>query len=183
MLQKISDISHSMKQLKLFKNDYKKGFGGDLLVGKRKTKRPLSLKESIHLNLKSELKSVFNPSNISLLELIRRTAREFNIKIYDLALVWSHIHLVIKIKSREDYNAFIKVLTARIAIAIRKFKPEVEEVFTLRPFTRIISWGRDFKSVLNYLIINQMEAANVYWRKSKRNTKKKTTNTKRKPPA
>ncbi|MEZ0391905.1 MAG: hypothetical protein ACAH59_06800, partial [Pseudobdellovibrionaceae bacterium] len=37
-------------------------------------------------------------------------------------------------------------------------KPHLKTLFTLRPFTRLISWGRDFKSVVEYLILNQMEA-------------------------
>jgi len=32
------------------------------------------------------------------------------------------------------------------------------KIFTLRPFTRILKWGRDLKGVFNYLKINQMES-------------------------
>ena len=42
------------KQLTLFPNQTKKFFGGALLYKKRKSKRPLSKKDSIHLVLRSE---------------------------------------------------------------------------------------------------------------------------------
>ncbi len=141
-----------------FLADYKKEFGGALLEGKRKTKRPLSTKHPLHLVLKSSCSGVFAPGNISLEKLIRSQAKKFGLKIYDLALNWSHIHFILKIESRKDYNKFVRSLTAILAKRIRKFKPHLEVIFELRPFTRIMSWGRDFKRGLDYLILNQIEA-------------------------
>ena len=143
-----------MKQMKFsfFNNDYKKGFGGSLLVGKRKEKRPLTTKSPIHLILKSDLKSIFKPTDKNLENILRRTAEEFNVKLYDLAINWSHIHFLIKIKDKKDYVKFIRALTARLALKFGK------KLFTLRPFTRILSWGRDFRNVLNYVLKNQRQA-------------------------
>lgn len=147
-----------MKQMKFsfFKNDYKKAFGGSLLVGKRKSKRPLTTKSPIHLILKSDQRKVFQPFNKNLQSLILDTAKEFNVKIYDLALNWSHIHFLIKLKNKNDYNKFIRALTSRLAIKLGK------KLFTLRPFTRIISWGRDFKNALQYILKNQKEAQGTF---------------------
>lgn len=148
-----------MRQLGFtFLKDYKKEFGGSLLVGKRKSKRPLSTKHPIHLILKSCNKKVFNPSNGSLEKLIRSQAQKFDVKIYDLALNWSHIHFLIKLQNKEDYKKFIRSLTSILAQRIRQAKDDLKEIFTLRPFTRIVTWGRDFKTVLSYQVLNQMEA-------------------------
>ena len=57
-----------------FIKDYRKEFGGSLLEGKRKTKRPLSTKHPLHLILKSSYSGVFAPGNISLEKLIRSQA-------------------------------------------------------------------------------------------------------------
>ena len=141
-----------------FLQDYKKEFGGSLLIGKRKDKRPLSTKHPIHLILKSCHKRVFNPSNMSLEKLIRDQAKKFNIKIYDMAVNWSHIHLVIQLKDKNDYTRFIRSLTSIMASKIRKVFPCLKEIFTLRPYTRIISWGRQFKNALQYQVINKMES-------------------------
>ncbi len=95
---------------------------------------------------------------MSLEKLIRDQAKKFNIKIYDMAVNWSHIHLVIQLKDKNDYTKFIRSLTSIITSKIRKVLPHLEEVFTLRPYTRIISWGRQFKNALRYQVINQMES-------------------------
>lgn len=150
-----------MRQLQMgFLNDYKKEFGGLLLVGKRKTARPLSTKAPIHLVIKSYHKSLFNPGNFLLEKLIKNQAQNFNIKIYDFALNWSHIHLVIRLRHRSDYVKFIRFLASLLAQKIRSAK-KLEKIFTLRPYTRILTWGRQFKKVLEYQILNQLEARHL----------------------
>lgn len=149
-----------------FLKDYKKEFGGSLLSGKRKTRRPLSTKAPMHLILKADHK-VFNPANQSLQKLIRRIAGQFDIKLYDLAVNWSHIHFLIKIKDRKDYVGFIRALTSCISQAVVKSKGLKEKLFTLRPFTRILSWGRDLKNLFSYITLNQMEAWGLIKREKK----------------
>ena len=161
-----------MKQTSFsFLKDYKKEFGGSLLLGKRKTRRPLSTKSPIHLILKASQKGVFSPSNHSLKNLIRKTAQQFDIHIYDLAINWSHIHFLIRIKSREDYVRFIRALSSLLSQAVLKSKSRMvlqcAKLFTLRPFTRILSWGRDLKTVFGYVMINQMEAFGLVRRKKR----------------
>ena len=187
-----------MKQTSFrFLKDYKKEFGGSLLIGKRKTRRPLSTKAPIHLILKANQKAVFSPSNRSLQNLIRNTAKQFDIHLYDLAVNWSHIHFLIRIKSREDYVRFIRALSSLLSQAVLKSKKRTAfqngsqsqvrnsqisktqgsdkdvftensentaKLFTLRPFTRILSWGMDFKPAFQYLTTNQLEAFGLVWR-------------------
>ena len=156
-----------------FMKDYRKEFGGSLLLGKRKSKRPLSTKHPIHLVLKSVEKNLFNPGNRSLENLIRNEASRFGIKVYDLALNWSHIHILFRLKNKTDYVKFIRSLTAILSIRIRKAKPTIKTIFNLRPFTRIISWGRDFKRALNYQTLNQLESLGLIVRPKKINPAKK----------
>ncbi len=153
-------------------NKSKNQHGGSLLEGKRKGRRALSNKHAIHLILKSDLKGVFNPGNRRLEQLIRNTAERFSVRIYSTALNWSHIHCVITIKDRKDYNAFIRVLTSILALRIRKHKSFTGKVFTLRPFTRILNWGRDFKNVLSYLVLNQLESLGMVIRPKKAKNRK-----------
>jgi hypothetical protein len=76
-----------MRQLKLgFLNDYKKEFGGSLLLGKRKTARPLAVKSPIHLVLKTTKLKPFNPTNRKLETIIKAHASKYKIKLYDFAL-------------------------------------------------------------------------------------------------
>jgi REP element-mobilizing transposase RayT len=160
-----------MKQITMgFLNDYKKEFGGSLLVGRRKTRRPLSTKDPMHLVVRSELSGTFSPSNRSLERLIRSTAKRFGVKVYDLALNWSHIHAVIRIRNRDSSNSFIRALTGTIARKIQISKNPTEKIFSFRPFTRILTSGRDFRNVLQYQIINQMEARGLLNRKKRSGT-------------
>jgi len=178
-----------------FIKDYKKQFGGTLLLGKRKMKRPLSTKNPIHLILKSNRKDIFKPGNRSLENLIRSQCERFSIHIYDFALNWSHVHLLIRIRDRQDYIKFIRALTSLIATRVRQFQNEIrngnlgrepcqsdsdlQKIFTLRPFTRIINWGRDFKNALSYQILNQFEALGMISRKKKKTKFKLTSHKKR----
>jgi REP element-mobilizing transposase RayT len=161
-----------MKQTTMgFFGKSRKEHGGSLFKGKRKEARPLSTKHPIHLTLKSTGNSFFYPSNRALDKLIRNCADKYNIKIYDLALNWSHIHAMILIPTREAYKAFIKTLTSLIVELISKQRGrKLTQIFDLLPYTRILSWGREFKKVLEYIIQNQMEALGLISRKKKSKT-------------
>lgn len=66
--------SGNLNQKSLVAGTLKKGFGGDLMLGKRKTKRPLSTTQPIHLVLKSDHKFIFNCRNVTLIRLIDQQA-------------------------------------------------------------------------------------------------------------
>jgi len=142
-----------------FTKNYPKEFGGSLLLGKRKSTRPLSTKDPIFMTLKSTHTSFFNPSTRSLERVIREHAAKYQIKIHEFSLNWNHIHFAISIPSKENYLAFIRTLTAEIVRLLSKaLGKNLKGLFDLRPHTRIVSWGRELKSVIDYIILNQMEA-------------------------
>ncbi|HEY8272528.1 MAG TPA: transposase [Pseudobdellovibrionaceae bacterium] len=115
-------------------------FGGSSLLGKRKTARPLSTKKPLHLVLKSQGSSLFNPGNRDLEKLIKDHAKKYSIAVYAFSFNWSHIHLVIKLTTRESYRAFIRTVTAAIVSFLSKQKGRtLKGTFTLRPFTRIFT--------------------------------------------
>ena len=125
-------VGKNQKHLKIF--------GGETLVGKRKTARPLSDKKPIHLVLRSNSVKVFTPTNKSLKRLIYNLAEKYTIKIYELALNHNHIHFVIKLKDKELYKFFIRELTSKMALAVRKKLPHLKTILSLRPWTRILEW-------------------------------------------
>jgi len=142
-----------------FTKNYPKEFGGSLLLGKRKEARPLSTKHPIFMTLKSTHTSFFNPSTRSLERVIREYAAKYQIKIHEFSLNWTHIHFAISIPSKENYLAFIRTLTAEIVRLLSKaLGKNLKGLFDLRPHSRIVTWGRELKSVIDYIILNQMEA-------------------------
>ncbi|MEK6774888.1 MAG: hypothetical protein AABY64_13170 [Bdellovibrionota bacterium] len=144
--------------------------GGTQAVNKRKSQRTLSTKSPIHLVLRSDkAKGVcsFVNHQIVLNKLITRLAKKHRIKIYAHAINWNHIHFVIRVFHRRNYNCWIRDLTGQIVQYISlKTKTHLSEFFTVRPYTRLVSWGREFKTVIEYQILNKMEVFGLRPRKS-----------------
>jgi len=167
-----------MKQTSFFKN-IKKSFGPKDLIGKRKHRRPLSSRHVMHLVLRSEkvvkLGRFFKFKNMIKKELYR-LANKFGIKIYRVTIAGNHIHLNIQIQSRALYVKFISAFTGIVALKILKSKvavldnlsdinktlaPSDEKFWISRPFTRILSWGKDLRTALNYTVQNHYEALGI----------------------
>ena len=159
-----------MKQLNFsFIQNYKQSFGGSLLAGRRKTSRPLSFRKPLHLVLKSTGSSCFNPGNRKLQQILLDQASKYKIRVYDLSLNWSHIHILVRLPSREAYLAFIRTVTALITACVSKQKGKaLSKLFDLRPFTRILSWGKDFRNVKDYHKLNDQEAWGLITRRKLR---------------
>lgn len=146
--------SSAMKQLSLFK--ISKSFGGELLVDKRKTYRPISSQNPIHLVMRSEevLKcGGFKTHRRQVQELIFKYSQAYNIKIYSLVICSNHLHLVIRYQNKNEFQNFLRVISGLIAKNISLTKG----FWLHRPFTRVLSWGRDFENALNYIDKNQLE--------------------------
>ncbi|MBC7370755.1 MAG: hypothetical protein H7326_04270 [Bdellovibrionaceae bacterium] len=164
-----------MKQFSFeFLNNFRHSFGGSLLEGKRKSARTLSTKRPIHLILKTSHSRFFNPGNRALVAFIQAWASRFKIKVLRTSLNWTHIHMIILIPSRSAYNAFIRAVTAAIVQKICKAKgPSFKGIFDLRPFTRILSWGKDLKNVFEYHDLNDLEAFGYIVREKKSKARRK----------
>ena len=160
-----------------FLRDYKKEFGGNLLYGKRKIARPISTKHPMHLVLKSTGSNCFTPDSRKIESLIRSQASKYKIKLYKFSLNWSHIHMLILLPSKEAYLKFIRTLTSLLVSLLSKLKGKsLKGLFDLRPFTRILSWGREFKTIIAYHELNDMEARG--FKRAKTKTKKSGSSSK-----
>ncbi len=109
-----------IKQLTLFPNQQKKFFGGALLYKKRKSKRPLSKKDSLHLVLRSEWamgKDSFlaRRNHQVIKQILVRFSKKFGVRVYQQAINSNHIHLLLRITNRTLYKAFIKAIAGQIA--------------------------------------------------------------------
>ncbi|MBX9769192.1 MAG: transposase [Bdellovibrionales bacterium] len=169
-------------QLTLFKKDLR-FHGGRLLLGKRKSLRPLSTKDPIHLVPRSSWAkgrwSFLRPQNKpAIAYMIKALSEKYGVRIYRTAIQSNHLHLVLKIESRRTYKAFIRVLSAKIAVHVMKqetfeafrktlspsrgYGPEPQgkgqKFWQFRPFTRVLNWGKDFQRCCGYVIQNILEA-------------------------
>ena len=140
-----------MRQLKLFKVD-PITHGGAIAKGKRKTRRPLCSKRVIHLTLKAHKNILYSHKGF-IEEELRRLGKKFNLKIYSIAVNLDHLHIAVKISDRKSYLSFIRSFTGLVARELGK------KLWALLPHTRLVSWGRAYKKLLQYLELNRKEAS------------------------
>lgn len=140
-------------------------FGGAYLKNSNpKEKRPISIKNSMHLVMRSQ----HEKGSRSLLkfektikEIINAQGRRFGVKIYRQANGGNHLHLIVLPRSRQAFNGFIRSISgliARLVLQAQRGAAVGIQFWEKRPFTRIVSWGREFQKVCDYLMINALEA-------------------------
>lgn len=138
-------------------------FGGSLTDSSNpKTKRPLDSKKPIHLIFKANRSVLRLPKTFSRVEsLLEQKAKKYGVKIYKKANVGNHIHLVVRMTNRKLWNGFIRDFTSRLAHELRSLGivAKKQKLWKHRPFTRIVQgWQKAYKSVLDYIYLNQLEA-------------------------
>lgn len=153
------------RQLSLFNDKRQAAFGGGRLKSHPKQARPLSTKAPIHLVLRSEnargARSFLRvPKDAR--RIFERTCAKRGIKIYKYANVGNHFHVVLRLTKLFQWKPFIRELTSRLAALVEG----QARFWTGRPFTRIVhGWGKNFRTVISYVVLNQMEAAGLLTRR------------------
>lgn len=193
-------------QQNLFQTSARRFFGGELLYNRRKSRRPFSTREPLHLVLRSSwgrgMNSFLQKRNKKAIEkIIQFAALKYGIRIYEKAIVGNHIHLLVRCKCKKSYHAFISVISGQIASHVmrylsyknfkkyfsntsyannfqrssknagggqhqqRRYKRQQihkqskgQQFWDFRPFSRIVTWGLDFRNCLRYVNKNMLEA-------------------------
>ena len=159
-----------MKQLELLKKQ-NSAHGGELFTTRkaRTTPRPLAVKSTMHLVLRSKKArhdwSFKNPTNeTKIKQIVQKFSDRYGVKVISLANVGNHLHFHIKLSNRYNYKPFIRAITAGIMMAVtrtsrwKKIKELSEEGFwDYRPFTRIVQSYRAFLNLRDYIYLNQLE--------------------------
>ncbi len=150
-------------------NSPKAYFGGSLLVGKRRGARPLSSKHALHLVMRSTRakgSNSFLKHQKQIKYQLSRQAKNFGVRIYQYSNVGNHLHLLIRIHSRREYKKFIRAISSLIQGIVTKTlganqkvgSQKSKEIFwDFRPFSRVVSWGKDFRIASAYVIKNTLE--------------------------
>lgn len=139
--------------------------GGSLRAGRRKLARPIDTKRPLHLVLRSsrargELSFLRKRNRSKVEALLRRYARRFHVKIYDLANAGNHLHVVLRAQSRQGFQNFLRTVSAMIARAVTGAKKGVKagRFWDALAYTRVVEWGRSFVAMRAYLSRNRLEA-------------------------
>lgn len=171
-----------MQQSLYFKNrtKFRKEHGGDLSIRRRKSKRPLTIKNPFHVTLRSEFatgkRSLLRHKNL-IYKILNKSSRRFGVKIYQQAICGNHIHLLVRGRQRFAIQNFFRVVAGHIAQKILELHPILDherrrgnasangskmkytrKFWGALLYSRMVRWGRDYSNVVNYIERNVLEA-------------------------
>lgn len=141
-------------------------FGGSMLIGTRKSARPLSRKHALHLILRSSRAKgpwSFLKHRANIQTLLNREAKKFGIRFYKVSYNGNHLHFLLRIHSRNEYKKFIRAISSLIAGKVTRTlgRRGIGTFWDARPFSRVVTFGRDFRYVANYVLQNALEAVGL----------------------
>jgi len=158
----------------------KDAFGGSLLKGNPKGKRPLDSKLPLLLTMRAHKSVLRLPRTFARVqEIIAAVAAKHGFTVYEQANVGNHLHLLIKIPHVRAWAAFIRELSGRIAQAAAAIIEGVKDgsacgagFWLYRPHTRIVrGWGKAYRVAKDYVGLNQLEALGFISRKETKTLK------------
>ena len=92
---------------------------------------------------------------------IPEKATYFGIRLFHFAVMRNHLHMLILAEDRKALSNFLRVVTgvsARRALGAEKGRGKRQKMWDARPYSRVLSWGREFENVLAYIERNILEA-------------------------
>ena len=156
-----------------FRRDWTE-YGGELRKTRegRKTKRPLSYRETMHVVLRSSKAKgdwSFRKSKHrkNILRLVEKFSVIYDVQVLSMANVGNHLHLHLKLINRATYIAFIRAVSGAIVMTVtgisRWTKPiaDKSKFWDHRPFSRIVLSLRQFLTLRDYVAENQLEGQGV----------------------
>jgi len=142
------------------------GHGGRESRGHRKGERPVSVRRPMHVTLHSH--RARGPWSLRrhervVSEAMRSCAARAGVRVYDFANVGSHIHLLLRARKREAFQAFLRSfagIVARRVTGSKKGRPlQGGPFWSGLAWSRLVAWGRDYWGVRHYIFRNHLEAA------------------------
>ena len=143
--------------------------GHDLRKGKRKIARPIDPKRPLHVVLRAsqargEWSMLHKRNKSRIFLLINQWAEQFGVEIYRFSNVGNHLHVLVLPGSRKGFQSFLRVVTGAIAFLVtgtRKGRELKKRFWDTLAFSRVVSWGREFKAVSVYFAKNLLEGLGI----------------------
>ncbi len=138
--------------------------GGAVRRGRRKLERPVSVRRPMHVVLTSQRARgswSLRRHERAVRDALRAMARRFGIRVYDFANVGTHLHLLVRSRRRESFQAFLRSfagIVARQVTGARRGRPS-GRFFCGIAWSRVVGWGRDYLGVRHYVFRNEIEGA------------------------
>jgi REP element-mobilizing transposase RayT len=156
------------KQHSMIKKTYppdKSRFGGSLLKGNPKGRRPYHSGVALHVVLRSSRAK--GPLSLhrrykAIRRLICKQADTFGVKLYRVANSGNHIHLLLRPSAeRKEFANFMRAISgliARLILKAERGNKKGIKFWDARPFSRIVNWGKSFGICVRYVEKNILEA-------------------------
>jgi REP element-mobilizing transposase RayT len=135
--------------------------GGAVRRGRRKLERPVSTRRPMHVVLSSERARgawSLRRHERTVRDALRKMAHRFGVLVYDFANVGSHLHLLVRVRRRDAFQAFLRAfagIVARRVTGARRGRPS-GRFFSGLAWSRVVAWGRDYLGVRHYVFRNQI---------------------------
>ncbi|MBI2605879.1 MAG: transposase [Deltaproteobacteria bacterium] len=145
--------------------------GSSLRTGKRKIARPIDTKRAMHLVMRatrargpwSMLREEHKPK---IERLVHLASSRHGVRVYRFSNVGNHLHLLVRARTRVGFQNFLRVITAQtaaLATGARKGNPK-GRFWDALAYSRVVSWGREFKKLQAYLSKNLLEGMRLFLR-------------------
>lgn len=98
--------------------------------------------------------------------LIQRASTGHGVRVYRFSNVGNHLHLLVRARTREGFQNFLRVITAQTAALVtgaRKGNPR-GKFWDALAYSRVVGWGREFKKLQAYLSKNLLEGMRLFLR-------------------
>ena len=139
--------------------------GGSVRRGQRKVERPVSTRRPMHVVLSSRRARgqwSLRKHHRAVREALRACVVRTGVKVYESANVGSHLHLLLRARRREAFQAFLRAFAGMVAQKVtgaRRGHPVGGGPFwSALAWSRVVAWGRDYWGVRHYIFRNQIEA-------------------------
>lgn len=139
--------------------------GGDLRPNKRKILRPIDTKRPMHVTLKStrahgEWSMLSKRNRARIASLMITTSERYGVKVHRFENVGNHLHLLISVKSRRQFQTFLRVFSGQVVFLVTGARKgnSVGRFWDKLAWSRIVNWGKDFLNVCNYFFKNGWES-------------------------
>ena len=158
-----------LMQLKLFAGEVRRELGrlehgGDVRRRRRKLERPVSTRQPMHVTLHSKRAKAdwsLLRHDRSVREALRICARRSGVRVYDFANAGSHLHLLVRARKRDAFQAFLRsfagIVARKVTLARRGRPLQGGRFWSGLAWSRIITWGRDYWTVRHYIFRNRIE--------------------------
>ena len=146
-------------------------YGGNVRNGKRKIQRPFDPRRPLHVTLRSSkargIRSLSHPDRKwEVHGLLVRISERHKVKLYRYANVGNHLHLLIQARKRSQLQAFLREFAGSVAVLVTgAIKGRPEKFWDQLVWSKIVDWGRQFRNITRYILLNIMEGSGLRNRK------------------